>query len=78
MKHLLFVVIAVVGGYGVTLLCYMVGLVEPSLYLARLVADDRGGDTLLVPFLVINTTLSAIGIYLILWFFTRRRRTGPA
>ena len=77
MKHLLFVVIAVVGGYGVTLLCYMVGLVQPSLYLARLVADDRGGDTLLVPFLVITTTLSAIGIYLILWFFTRRRRTDP-
>src|SRR5260221_9230036 len=78
LKHLLFVVIAVVGGYAVTLLCYMVGLVQPSLYLARLVAEDRGGDTLLVPFLVINTGLSAVGIYLILWFVTRKRRLGPA
>src|SRR5437016_3130011 len=38
MKHLLFVVIALIGGYAVTLLCYMVGLVQPSLYLARLVS----------------------------------------
>ena len=76
MKYLLFVVIAVVGGYAVTLFCYMVGLVQPSLYLARLVAEDRGGDTLLVPFLVINTGLSAVGIYLILWFVTRKRRPG--
>jgi hypothetical protein len=77
MKHLLFVVIAVVGGYAVTLFCYMVGFVQPSLCLARLVAEDRGGDTLLVPFLVINTGLSAIGIYLILWLVTRKRRPGP-
>ena len=76
MKHLLFVVIAVIGGYGFTLVCYMVGLVQPSLFLARLVADDHGGDTLLVPFLVINTVLSGIVIYLVLWFFTRRRKTG--
>jgi phage shock protein PspC (stress-responsive transcriptional regulator) len=74
MKHVLFIVIAVVGGYGVTLLCYIAGLVQPSLFLARLVAEDRGGDTLIVHFLVINTVLSAVGIYLILWFVTRKRR----
>jgi hypothetical protein len=74
MKHLLFAVISVVGGYAVTLFCYTVGLIQPSLYLARLFAEDRGGDTLLVPFLVINTGLSAIGIYLVLWFVARKRR----
>ena len=74
MKTLLFIVISVVGGYGFTLFCYMVSLVQPGLFLARLVGDDRGGDTILGPFLVINTALSAIGIYLVLWFLTRKRR----
>ena len=51
MKHLLFVIISLLRGYGLTLLCCVTGggFVQLSLFLARLVVDDGGGDTLLVP-----------------------------
>jgi len=67
-------VTAVIGGFGVTLLCYMYGgiLVRPGLFLARLVAEDRGGESLMPTFLIINSALVAIGIYLILWTLTRK------
>jgi len=59
MKHLLFVIISLLRGYGLTLLCCVTGggFVQLSLFLARLVVDDGGGDTLLVPFTIINTVL---------------------
>jgi len=59
MKHLLFVIISLLRGNGLTLLCCVIGggFVQLSLFLARLVVDDGGGDTLLVPFTIINTVL---------------------
>ena len=64
-RHLAYLVIAVVAGCGLTLVFYMVGapFVLSALYLARLFAEDRGGDSLLGPFLVANTALCAALVY---------------
>lgn len=52
-------VMAIVIGYAVTLFFYFVGepLVSPSLFLARQLVSDRGGDSLLFAFTVINTLI---------------------
>ena len=65
MRHVLFALIAILIGYGITLVFYMVGqpLVAPSLFLARLLTQDRGGDSLLPAFIVINTLICAVVIY---------------
>lgn len=77
MRHLVFIVIALASGYCLTLVFYYVGgvLVLPALSLARVFAADRGGDSLLVPFTVINTTaLCAVLIYTVLWRAAGRLR----
>ena len=82
MRYLIYAVLcilAIVGGYGLTLICYMVGFVQPALFLASLIADDKGGDTLLTPFLIINTILYAIPVYVLLAWVSggiRRRLYG--
>jgi hypothetical protein len=70
--------IAVVSGYGLTLIFYFVGepFVLPGLSLARLLAADRGGDSLLMPFMLINTALCAVLVYAVLWAAGRTRSTG--
>lgn len=76
MRQFIFIVIALVLGYGLTLFFYTVGgiLVQPALFLAKIVAVDRGGDSLLVPFMLINTVLCAGLIYAALWWATERDR----
>jgi hypothetical protein len=68
MRNVLFALIAILIGYGLTLVFYMVGqpLVAPSLFLARLLAQDRGGDSLLPAFMIINTLICAVVIYCLL------------
>jgi hypothetical protein len=74
--QLLFIIIAVVAGYGMTLLCYIKGgfALQPGLFLAKLFREARGGESLLVPFEVINTTIYSIVIYTVLWLTKRRRK----
>lgn len=76
MRNVVFAVIAILIGYGITLLFYMLGepLVSPSLFLARQLSSDRGGDSLLPAFIIINTLICAIVIYVSLWCFSRSRR----
>lgn len=76
MRHVVFAVIAIVAAYGITLLFYMIGkpLVSPSLFLARQLASDRGGDSLLPAFTIINTLISAVLIYLVLCCVGKYRR----
>jgi hypothetical protein len=76
MMHLLYEVIAILVGYGLTLVFYIGGepLVSPSLFLARLFVPDHGGESLLPAFTVINTVLCSILIYGGLWATEHRRR----
>ena len=76
MRNVIYAAIAGVIGYGITLLFYMVGkpLVSPSLFLARLLLTDRGGDSLLPAFTIINTLICAIVIFALLWVVTTYRR----
>ena len=78
MRHLIFILIALVSGYCLTLVFYMVGgaLVLPALLLARMFAADRGGDSLLMPFTVINTAICAVLIYAALWWAAGRVRVS--
>jgi hypothetical protein len=79
MRHLSYVVIAVAAGFGLTLASYMVGgpLVWPALSLARLFAEDRGGESLLAPFLVVSVVLYAALVYVALWLVGRSsKKTG--
>jgi hypothetical protein len=79
MRYLIYAIIAILVGYGLTLVFYMVGgpFVQPALLLASLFADDEGGDTLLPAFLVINTFLCSIPVYLGLgWASNRLRSRG--
>ena len=75
MRNVLYAGIAILIGYAITLLFYMVGqpLVAPSLFLARLLAQDRGGDSLLPAFIVINTLICAVVIYVLLWSVSKYR-----
>ena len=75
-RNVVFGLVAIFIGYGVTLLFYMVGqpLVAPSLFLARLLAQNRGGDSLLPIFIVINTLICAVVIYGLLWWVNKYRR----
>jgi hypothetical protein len=77
MRHLLYPVVAVVSGFGLSLLFYMVGspLVDPALYLARLFAVNRGGDTMLGPYFVANTALCAVLTYAVLYLAERVAKT---
>ena len=72
--------VAIIVGYGLTLLIYTAGdpFVQPALFLARLFSADRGGDTLLPAFLVVNTVLCAIPVYLGLRWATSRLRNRAA
>lgn len=77
MRHLACFVIAVVVGFGLTLVFYFVGgpLVRPALYLAGLFAVDRGGDSMLGPFLILNTALCAALVYAALCLVGRALKT---
>jgi hypothetical protein len=59
------------------LIFYIAGglLVQPSLLLAKMFFADRGGDTLLVPFTVINTGICSMFIYGALWWATKDSKT---
>ena len=72
-RPLSLLIASVIAGYGLTLFCYMIGgvLVQPSLFLAKLLFDDRGGDSLILPFGIINTVICSILIYAILWRLTK-------
>jgi len=76
MRNVIYAMIAIVIGYGLTLLFYMFGepLVSPSLFLARQLSSDNGGDSLLPAFMIINTLICAVVTYLVLWCVTRRHR----
>jgi hypothetical protein len=73
MRRVIYLLISLVIGYGLTLIFYVAGgsLVQPALFLAKFVVSDRGGDSLLLPFTVINTFLCSIFIYAGLWWATR-------
>jgi len=74
MRHVINAFIAILIGFGLTLIFYMAGgpFVQPALFLAKLVATDRGGNTLLPAFLIINTSLCSILIDLGLCWATKR------
>jgi hypothetical protein len=65
MRQLIYAVIAILAGYGLTLVFYVIGdpFVRPALALARLLNGDRGGDSLLPTFLVINTMVCSLLVY---------------
>jgi hypothetical protein len=76
MRYLIYAVVALLLGYGLTLIFYMAGdpFVKPALLLASLLAD-RGGDTLLPAFLIISAVLCSVPIYFALcWAFKRMHR----
>ena len=74
MRQLIYAVIAILAGYGLTLVFYMIGgpFVQPALALARLLNDDRGGDGLLPTFLVINTMICSLLVYIGLRCVTKK------
>ena len=74
-RHLVFLVIALVLGYSLTLIFIKVGgvFVQPAVFLAKLVVVDRG-NSLLLPFTYINTLLCAGIIYVALCLVTGRSR----
>lgn len=76
MRKVVYAVIAILIGYGITVLFYMVGepLVSPSLFLARQVSSDSGGDSLLPAFTIINTLICAFVIYALVRCLTTYRR----
>ncbi len=65
MRHFIYIMISLVLGYSLTLIFYMIGgiLVQPALFLAKLFTEDRGGDSLLFPFTIINTAFCSLLIY---------------
>ncbi len=76
MRKVVYTVIGLVIGFAITLLFYWIGepVVLPSLFLARLISADSGGDSLLPAFMIINTLIWAIVIYLLLWSVNKYRR----
>jgi len=65
MRYLVNAVIAILLGYWITLLFYMIGepLTSPLLFLARQLSSDRGGDSLLPAWTIFNTLICATIIY---------------
>ena len=62
MIELTYVAISLAIGLFVTFVFYVVGspFVRPALYLAAQLVEDRGGESLMTAYTIINTTISAI------------------
>ena len=73
MRHLIWIAIALAIGFVLTFLFYVIGgvWVKPALFLARIFFEDRGGESLMLPYLVINTVLCALLIYAALFSSTK-------
>jgi phage shock protein PspC (stress-responsive transcriptional regulator) len=67
-KHLVFSIAALMGGFSITFLGYIIGgfILLPGWSLAKLFFEDTGGESLLAPIVIINTAFYAVVVYLIL------------
>ena len=80
MRHLIYGAVALLAGFGLTVLFYLVGepLASPAMFLARAFLISINGEPSLLPaFTVINTLLCSIVIYVaLLWVTNAYRPSG--